>query len=106
LREDAYCFAKVKQDESVTEYGRRFGIPYVIVRPGAVYGPGTKDITGRVGIHTFGVFLHLGGPNTIPFTYFYNCADENVLAGLTTKVAMAEGFSRYFQSCRERGPHD
>ena len=195
LREDAYCFAKVKQDEIVTEYGRRFGIPYVIVRPGAVYGPGTKDITGRVGIHTFGVFLHLGGPNTIPFTYVDNCAEAIVLAGLkngvdgevfnvvdddlpssrrflrlykrnvrrftsiyvphfvsyalcwlwekysnwsegqlppafnrrrwhaywkktrysneklkarlgwTPKVAMAEGFSRYFQSCRERGPH-
>src|SRR6266550_3693614 len=29
LRADAYCFAKTKQDEIVTEYGRRFGIPYV-----------------------------------------------------------------------------
>ncbi len=32
LRGDAYCFAKVKQDEIVTDYGKRFGIPYVIVR--------------------------------------------------------------------------
>src|SRR5437867_9464367 len=40
LRGDAYCFAKVKQDEIVAEYGKRFGIPYVIVRPGYVYGPG------------------------------------------------------------------
>src|SRR4029077_413667 len=40
LRGDAYCFAKVKQDEIVTDYGKRFGIPYVIVRPGYVYGPG------------------------------------------------------------------
>src|SRR5205085_2206860 len=39
LRGDPYCFAKVRQDEIVQEYGRQFGIPYVIVRPGYVYGP-------------------------------------------------------------------
>ena len=82
LRGEAYCFAKVRQDEIVTEYGKRYGIPYVIVRPGAVYGPGEEQITGRVGIDTFGVFLHLGGSNTIPFTYVDNCVDAIVLAGL------------------------
>jgi len=86
LRGDAYCFAKVKQDEIVTEYGKRFGIPYVIVRPGYVYGPGNEAITGRVGIGTFGVFLHLGGSNTIPFTYVDNCAEAIVLAGLKNGV--------------------
>lgn len=82
LRGDAYCFAKVKQDELVTEYGKQYGIPYVIVRPGAVYGPGKKQITGRVGLGTFGVFLHMGGSNRIPFTYVDNCVDAIVLAGL------------------------
>jgi len=83
---DAYCFAKVKQDELVTEYGKKHAIPYVIVRPGSVYGPGKKQITGRVGIDTFGIFLHLGGRNTIPFTYVDNCADAIVLAGLTPGI--------------------
>lgn len=86
LRGDAYCFAKVKQDEIVTEYGKRFGVPYVIVRPGYVYGPGNEAITGRVGIGTFGVFLHLGGSNTIPITYVDNCAEAIVLAGLTSGI--------------------
>jgi len=86
LRGDAYCFAKAKQDEIVTEYGKRFGIPYVIVRPGYVYGPGHEGITNRVGIGTFGVFLHLGGSNTIPFTYVDNCAEAIVLAGLKKGV--------------------
>jgi nucleoside-diphosphate-sugar epimerase len=85
-RGDAYCFAKVKQDEIVTEYSERFGIPYVIVRPGSVYGPGKEDITGRVGIGTFGVFLHLGGSNTIPFTYVDNCAEAIALSGLKKGV--------------------
>src|SRR5205807_994577 len=81
-----YCYAKVKQDELVTDYGKKFGIPYVIVRPGSVYGPGKEQITGRVGIGTFGVFLHLGGSNTIPLTYVDNCVDAIVLAGLKKGV--------------------
>jgi len=81
-RGEAYCYAKTKQDEIVTEYGKNRGIPYVIVRPGAVYGPGNLAITARVGIGTFGLFLHLGGSNPIPLTYVDNCAEAIVLAGL------------------------
>lgn len=85
-RGDAYCFAKVKQDRLVADYGKRFSIPYVIVRPGYVYGPGRKAISGRVGIDTFGMFLHMGGSNTIPFTFVQNCADAIALAGVMPGV--------------------
>jgi nucleoside-diphosphate-sugar epimerase len=87
LRGEAYCFAKAKQDEIVREYSKEFGIPYVIVRPGVVYGPGNLAISGRVGIDTFGVFLHLGGSNLIPFTYVDNCAEAIVLAGIREGIA-------------------
>lgn len=83
LRGEAYRFAKVKQDEIVIAYGERFALPYVIVRPGYVFGPGNEPITGRVGMGTFGIFLHLGGSNRIPFTYVDNCAHAIALAGLT-----------------------
>jgi nucleoside-diphosphate-sugar epimerase len=86
LRGEAYCFAKVKQEQLVTEYNKKFGIPFVVVRPGSVYGAGKEAIVGRVGIDTFGVFLHIGGANTIPFTYVENCADAIVLAGLVRGV--------------------
>ena len=86
LRGEAYCFAKVKQEELVTEYGRNHGVQYVFVRPGSVYGARKSDITGRVGINTFGPYLHLGGSNTIPFTFVDNCADAIVLAGLVEGV--------------------
>jgi nucleoside-diphosphate-sugar epimerase len=82
LRGEAYCFAKVKQEQIVSEYCERFGIPHVTVRPGYVYGPGKQVVTGRVGIDTFGIFLHLGGSNPIPFTYIDNCAEAIALAGL------------------------
>jgi nucleoside-diphosphate-sugar epimerase len=85
-RGEAYCFAKQKQEEIVREYGRNHGIPYVIVRPGSVFGPGKRTITGRVGIDSFGIYLHLGGSNHIPFTYVDNCADAITLAGLKAGV--------------------
>jgi len=82
LRGEAYCYAKVKQELLILEYHKKYAIPYVILRPGVVYGPGNPGITGRVGIDTFGVFLHLGGSNIIPLTYVDNCAEAIVLAGL------------------------
>lgn len=85
-RGEAYVFAKVKQDEIVAEYGTRSGLPFVIVRPGHVFGPGNEAISGRVGIDTFGIFLHLGGSNTLPLTYVDNCAEAIVLAGLKPGV--------------------
>lgn len=85
-RGNAYCFAKAEQDKLVVDYGQRFGIPYVLIRPGWVYGPGNPGIHGRVGVGTFGIFLHLGGGNSMPLTYVDNCAEAMVLAGLTKDV--------------------
>ena len=86
LRGEAYCYGKLKQEEIVAEYGKKFGMPYVVVRPGSVYGEGNPAITGRVGIDTFGFFLHLGGSNTIPFTHVDNCSEAIILAGLVKGV--------------------
>jgi len=86
VRGDAYCYAKVKQEQIVGDYAKNFRIPYVVVRPGSVYGEGVSGITGRVGLGAFGIFLHLGGSNTIPFTYVENCAEAIALAGLVKGV--------------------
>jgi len=86
LRGEAYCFAKVKQEQIVGEYGKNFGIPYVVIRPGNVYGAGKKEIIGRVGIGTFGIFMHIGGSNILPLTYVDNCAEATILAGLVKGV--------------------
>ena len=85
-RSEAYCFAKVKQDELVIEYGTKRNLPYVILRPGNIYGPGKKSIPGRVGIDSFGLYLHLGGSNPLPLTYVDNCAEAIVLAGLVPGI--------------------
>lgn len=85
-RHDPYAYGKAKQDEIVREYGRTKNLPYVIVRPGVTFGPGKAKIPGRVGIDTFGVFLHIGLGNRMPLTYVDNCADAIVLAGLTPGI--------------------
>lgn len=85
-RAQAYCYGKVKQDELVSFYGEKYHLPYVIVRPGTVYGPGKAFIPPRIGNDTFGIFLHLGGPNRIPLSYVSNCAEAIVLAGLAPGI--------------------
>lgn len=85
-RFDPYGYAKLKQDELLAAYHQRFGLPYVILRPGVVFGPGKKQLTGRIGIDTFGVFFHMGGSNRIPFTYVDNCAEAVVRAGIVAGI--------------------
>jgi nucleoside-diphosphate-sugar epimerase len=85
-RHDAYGFGKLKQEELVRDYGRTRQLPYVILRPGAVFGPGKPALTGRIGIETFGFFIHLGGSNRLPLTFVDNCAEAIVLAGLKPGV--------------------
>jgi nucleoside-diphosphate-sugar epimerase len=41
-RFDAYAFGKLKQEEVVRDYGRTRRLPYVILRPGTVFGPGKR----------------------------------------------------------------
>ena len=85
-RYDAYAFGKLKQEELVREYGEKRGLPFAILRPGTVFGPGKTDLTGRIGIDTFGFFVHLGGSNILPLTFVDNCAEAIVLAGLVPGV--------------------
>jgi nucleoside-diphosphate-sugar epimerase len=70
----------------VADYAKKHGFGCVVVRPGSVYGAERRDITGRVGLGTFGIFLHLGGSNRIPFTHVENCSEAIVLAGLVKGV--------------------
>lgn len=85
-RADPYGYSKLKQEQLVQQYGTDHGISFVTLRPGAVFGPGKAALSGRVGIDTFGPFLHMGGSNELPLTYVDNCADAVVLAGLVSGI--------------------
>jgi nucleoside-diphosphate-sugar epimerase len=85
-RFDAYGFGKLKQEELVKEYGEKHKLPYVILRPGYVFGPGKTELNGRVGINTFGFFVQVDGSHLLPLTFVDNCAEAIVLAGLTAGI--------------------
>ncbi len=85
-RFDAYGFGKLKQEEIVREYGCRYKLPYVILRPGYVFGPGKRELSGRVGINTFGLFIQVNGSNVLPLSFVDNCAEAIVLGGLKPGV--------------------
>lgn len=73
-RGEPYCYSKIHQEKRIHYFADKYDLPFVNVRPGAVYGPGNLALTGRIGIDTFGFFMHLGGSNTIPLSYVDNCA--------------------------------
>jgi nucleoside-diphosphate-sugar epimerase len=81
-RFDAYGFGKLKQEEIVQAYATHYELPCVTLRPGYVFGPGKQELSGRVGIKTFGPFIQVNGSNRIPITFVNNCAEAIVLAGL------------------------
>jgi nucleoside-diphosphate-sugar epimerase len=85
-RFDAYGFGKLKQEELVKQYGSKYELPYVIVRPGYVFGPGKTELNGRVGVGTFGFFIQVNGSNFLPLTFVDNCAEAIVLAGLKSGI--------------------
>jgi nucleoside-diphosphate-sugar epimerase len=85
-RFDPYGFGKLKQEELVKEYGSKYELPYVIVRPGYVFGPGKRELSGRVGNSTFGLFVQVSGAQFLPLTFVDNCAEAIVLAGLRAGI--------------------
>ena len=85
-RFDPYGFGKLKQEELVKEYGSKYELPYVIVRPGYVFGPGKRELSGRVGNNTFGLFVQVSGAQSLPLTFVDNCAEAIVLAGLKAGI--------------------
>jgi nucleoside-diphosphate-sugar epimerase len=87
VRSDAYSFGKIKQDDVVIQYGKENGIPYAILRPGVVFGPGRAgSILGRSGVDSFGFFMHITGRYRIPLTYVDNCAEAIICAGLVEGI--------------------
>jgi nucleoside-diphosphate-sugar epimerase len=58
----------------------------VILRPGYVFGPGKRELSGRVGNKTFGLFVQVSGAQSLPLTFVDNCAEAIVLAGLRAGI--------------------
>lgn len=80
-RRDLYSYAKLRQEQLFWEYQERLGFPLVVLRPGVIYGPRGSALSSRIGLDLGGIYLHLGGNNTLPLSYVENCAEAIVVAG-------------------------
>lgn len=85
-RDDAYTYVKCKQELLCRHYQKKYKLPFVIARPGVVYGPGGDEISRRVGLRLFGLFLNIGKANLLPMVYVDNCADALVLAATVPRI--------------------
>jgi len=81
-RRDDYAWTKLLQERLVRRWAdRRDGVELVVVRPGAVYGPG-RAWQHRVGRQLSGrAVLLLGGGNRVPLSYVENTASLLSAAG-------------------------
>lgn len=100
---DLYGGSKLAGEVMVEAYGRRFGMPYTIIRPSAVYGP--TDVNRRVtqifvenALRGKPLILHNGGKSKLDFTHVEDVADGFVRATFSEK---AEG--RTYNVTRGRG---
>lgn len=94
---DIYGGAKYAGEVMTSVFGRRFDVPYAIVRPSAVYGP--YDVNRRVSqifvenaLSGKPLLLHGGGKLTFDFTYVDDIAQGLVLA-LIKEEAAGEAFN-------------
>ena len=85
-RNDSYSYVKLHQENIVKKYGEEFDLPFVIVRPGVVYGPEGDEISARVGVRLFGLFLNIGKNNLLPLSYVDNCSEAIIKAAVVPDI--------------------
>lgn len=84
LRRDAYTQTKMMQERLVRDYAARTEVDLVVVRPGAIYGPG-KDWDAGTGLKA-GRFDLIFAPLTkMRLIHVDNCA-EAIVAGLSAPL--------------------
>lgn len=108
---DAYTITKLVQEQLVSEFCGQACIDYVLIRPGAIYGPGKHWDYGRA--MTLGRLDLLFAPlSRMKLTYVQNCADAIVMAidapvssGRIFNVVDDDlpSYARYHRLCRQLG---
>jgi nucleoside-diphosphate-sugar epimerase len=100
---DLYGGTKLAGEVMVESYGRRFSIPYTIVRPSAVYGP--TDANRRVSqifvenaVRGEPLILHNGGRSKLDFTHVRDVAD-----GFGRATLSEQSHNRTYNMTRGRG---
>ncbi len=76
---DAYCRAKIAQEQAAIEAAAQHDLSIRIMRPGAVFGPGNLW-NGHIGPTLGPIAVRLARGGEVPTTYVKHCATALVLA--------------------------
>lgn len=88
---DVYGATKIAGENLIKGFGTRFGIPYTIIRPSAVYGPtganrAVSQILAEQAINGQTLTLNNGGDTYLDFSFVEDVARGFVLAALSDKA--------------------
>ena len=80
---DPYADSKVEAEQALLEYCQRAGLPYVVLRPGIIYGPGDRYILPSLvrSLLRGRIFLINDGRGVLPCCYIENLVPVIVAAG-------------------------
>jgi 2-alkyl-3-oxoalkanoate reductase len=108
---DAYTMTKLAQEQLVRSTCDRLGIPLVVLRPGAIYGPGVEWSHGAA-VSTPRLAVVVSPRAVMPLTYVSNCADAVVTSlssphapGSTVNIVDDDlpTHAQFFALCRSEG---
>jgi predicted dehydrogenase/nucleoside-diphosphate-sugar epimerase len=75
-RRGRYSASKQEAEQLVRAYMQSRDVPVVVLRPGAIYGPGSDLFTGMMGFSAGPIYVVLGtGSFVLPLVYVDNVAD-------------------------------
>jgi 2-alkyl-3-oxoalkanoate reductase len=86
-RRDAYTTTKLLQEEMVRDAAATMGVELVVLRPGAIFGPGKDWAFGSAMAMGRRAALVFSPSATFRLTYVDNCADAIVAACVSTRAA-------------------
>jgi nucleoside-diphosphate-sugar epimerase len=85
-RRDPYTYSKIVQEQAAWEAHRERGLPFVVIRPGVIYGPGRGALSNRIGLQVGGRMFRIGGRRQLPYVYVDHVATALRQAGLEPGV--------------------
>lgn len=85
---DAYADTKIDSEELVVEFGKRYKLPFTVIRPGFVFGPRDEKVIPRiVEFLQKGKYMFVGsGKNKLNMIYVENLANIVVKASYSDKA--------------------
>jgi len=89
---DDYQLTKLEGEQWLHEFGRETGLPYTVIRPAAIYGPGDRRLLKIFKMASKGFFLFFGKGKGIYHLIHVEDLTNIMLEAGTNEAALSEAF--------------